>query len=371
MSRALSPTELPRHHRGPAVFATRREASPGRESNSGPSPYHGDALPTELPGQRKNSLPDSKARDKLRAGGCFWRGIMRIWWALFPSIVRGWIPPGEPNFPVGMRPPRPERTKTAKIDPMKKEPSGAMPPEADPALDANQTPEADHPELLPEVQSGQLPEDVTADGPARGDTAEDATTPTPQKPATPSLVMLLVFSVVAMAASAELVLAELTSLKEPSAQLGCDLNPLIGCSASLSTWQAHLLFGIPNALVGLGLFAGLAGVFLAWFGGRLPRWLPLLIEAGLTAALVLIVFFLHQSIFEFTKLCPYCFVVWVCTIVLWVQLGAVLMRLGWLFPGSAFARFWTAQRWLITAIILLLIVLIVAVTLSDKLVYLF
>ena len=191
------------------------------------------------------------------------------------------------------------------------------------------------------------------------------------RPAIPTLVLLIVLAVIAMAASAELVLSEIQTLKQPTAHLGCDLNPLIGCSASLTTWQAHLLFGIPNALVGVGLFAGLAGVFLAWFGGRVPRWLVMLIEAGLTAALALIVFFLHQSIFEFTKLCPFCFIVWMCTIVLWVQLGAALMRLGWLVPDTGFARVWVAQRWLITAIILLLIVLVVAVTLSDKLVYLF
>lgn len=191
------------------------------------------------------------------------------------------------------------------------------------------------------------------------------------RPGIPTLVLLIVLAAIAMAASAELVLSEIQTLKQPAAHLGCDLNPLIGCSASLTTWQAHLLFGIPNSLVGVGLFAGLAGVFLAWCGGRVSRWLVLLIEAGLTAGMVLIVFFLHQSIFEFTKLCPFCFIVWTCTIVLWVQLGATLMRLGWLFPDTGFARIWAAQRWLITAIILLLIVLVVAVTLSDKLVYLF
>lgn len=208
---------------------------------------------------------------------------------------------------------------------------------------------------------------VNPENPADSETPDARAT----RPSIPTLVLLIVLAVIAMAASAELVLSEIQTLKQPTAHLGCDLNPLIGCSASLTTWQAHLLFGIPNALVGVGLFAGLAGVFLAWFGGKVPRWLVMLIEAGLTAALALIVFFLHQSIFEFTKLCPFCFIVWMCTIVLWVQLGAALMRLGWLFPDTGFARVWVSQRWLITAIILLLIVLVVAVTLSDKLVYLF
>ena len=263
---------------------------------------------------------------------------------------------------------------------MKQEPDEATAPDSSRSPSPAQTPEPDTPAAADATAVAETPATSTAATAATSlVTSADPETPADleapdardARPAIPTLVLLIVLAVIAMAASAELVLSEIQTLKQPAAHLGCDLNPLIGCSASLTTWQAHLLFGIPNALVGVGLFAGLAGVFLAWCGGRVSRWLALLIEAGLTAGMVLIVFFLHQSIFEFTKLCPFCFIVWTCTIVLWVQLGAALMRLGWLFPDTGFARIWAAQRWLITAIILLLIVLVVAVTLSDKLVYLF
>ena len=263
---------------------------------------------------------------------------------------------------------------------MKQEPDEATAPDSLRSPSPAQTPEPDTPAAADATAVAETPATSTAATAATSlVTSADPETPADleapdardARPAIPTLVLLIVLAVIAMAASAELVLSEIQTLKQPAAHLGCDLNPLIGCSASLTTWQAHLLFGIPNALVGVGLFAGLAGVFLAWCGGRVSRWLVLLIEAGLTAGMVLIVFFLHQSIFEFTKLCPFCFIVWTCTIVLWVQLGATLMRLGWLFPDTGFARIWAAQRWLITAIILLLIVLVVAVTLSDKLVYLF
>ena len=260
---------------------------------------------------------------------------------------------------------------------MKKEPDDATAPDSPHSPSPAQTPEPDAPANAGTHAAADTPASLAAAATATSlvNPAETADSETPDaratRPSVPTLVLLIALAVVAMAASAELVLSEIQAMKQPTAHLGCDLNPLIGCSASLTTWQAHLLFGIPNALVGVGLFAGLAGVFLAWFGGRVPRWLVVLIEAGLTAGLVLIVFFLHQSIFEFTKLCPFCFIVWTCTIVLWVQLGAALMRLGWLFPDTGFARIWVAQRWVITAIILLLIVLVVAVTLSDKLVYLF
>lgn len=184
--------------------------------------------------------------------------------------------------------------------------------------------------------------------------------------------LLVGASLVALAASAELVLSEIQHLQKPSEGLGCDLNPLIGCSSSLMTWQAHLLFGVPNALVGVALFAGLTGVFLAWLGGRLPRWLPLTIEAGLSVSLVLIGFFLQQSVTFFRTLCPFCLLVWGATILIWIHLGAVLMRLGhlpWLPPR--FQKFWTQQRWLLTISVFLLIILVIAVMLPDKLMYLF
>lgn len=195
---------------------------------------------------------------------------------------------------------------------------------------------------------------------------------TPGTPEKKTLVMLTVTCLVAMAASAELVLSEIQHLKTPTQNLGCDLNPLIGCSSSLMSWQAHLLFGVPNALVGVALFAGLAGVFLAWLGGRLPRWLPLTIEAGLTAALVLIGFFLQQSVTFFRSLCPFCLVVWVSTILVWIHLTALLMRsqlVDWLPAGLR--KFWVQQRWLLSLVVFLLIILVIAVTLPDKLMILF
>lgn len=194
----------------------------------------------------------------------------------------------------------------------------------------------------------------------------------PTKPLTtpplPTLALLIILALGALAASAGLVLSEIQHLKEPTSALGCDLNPLVGCSSSLLSWQAHLFLGVPNSLVGVAFFAGLTGVFLTWIRGNPPRWLLLLIEAGLTLSLGLIAFFLFESVTVFRALCPFCLVVWVTTILLWVQLGALLVRLGVLgHPTSAFWRFWVAQRWFISAIVLLLIVLVVAITLFDKL----
>src|SRR4051812_23675260 len=57
MSRLLCLTELPR--RGPSRQRDCR--SPLTESNRRPSPYHGDALPTELRGRRTRACADRSA----------------------------------------------------------------------------------------------------------------------------------------------------------------------------------------------------------------------------------------------------------------------------------------------------------------------
>lgn len=218
-------------------------------------------------------------------------------------------------------------------------------------------------------------------------------------------IFLFTCAIIGMLASIELVLSELKTLKNPHAALSCDLNPLIGCSDSLQSWQGHLLFGIPNSVIGTAVFALAAGLLATWIflphtattttqadlagdgletgtetanlepgtpapalGARIPF---LALEAGLTLALGQIAFFLYYSVTEFRTLCPYCMIVWAATILLWVHLGAALLRAGWMPVPRALARIWAQQRWLITGILLVLIVLVVAVTLSDKLVYLF
>ena len=218
-------------------------------------------------------------------------------------------------------------------------------------------------------------------------------------------IFLFTCAIIGMLASIELVLSELKTLKNPHAALSCDLNPLIGCSDSLQSWQGHLLFGIPNSVIGTAVFALAAGLLATWIflphtattttqadlagdgletgtetanlapetpapalGARIPF---LALEAGLTLALGQIAFFLYYSVTEFRTLCPYCMIVSAATILLWAHLGAALLRAGWMPVPRALARFWAQQRWLITGILLVLIVLVVAVTLSDKLVYLF
>lgn len=84
--------------------------------------------------------------------------------------------------------------------------------------------------------------------------------------------LLIIGSLIGIAASWELMVSELRLIREPLANLSCDINPLVSCGASLDVWQGNLL-GVPNSFVGAIAFAVLlfAGVLLV-SGQRLPRW---------------------------------------------------------------------------------------------------
>lgn len=126
--------------------------------------------------------------------------------------------------------------------------------------------------------------------------------------------LLIVGSLVGIGASWELMVSELKLIREPLAELTCDINPLVSCGASLDVWQGNLL-GVPNSFVGAMAFSVLlfAGVLLA-SGGRLPRWVWWGLTAGAVGGIAFVAWFLWVSVETFGKLCPYCMLVWAATI---------------------------------------------------------
>ncbi|PID99501.1 Vitamin K epoxide reductase [Candidatus Saccharibacteria bacterium] len=116
-------------------------------------------------------------------------------------------------------------------------------------------------------------------------------------------------------ASMMLSLEELEHLKNPTAQLGCDLNPIIGCGSILDTWQGHAILGVPNQFWGLAAFAVVVTIgFAILAGARLKRWFWLGLQIGLVFGLLFVLWFMWQSIFVLNHLCPYCMLTWVATL---------------------------------------------------------
>ncbi|MDO4613839.1 MAG: vitamin K epoxide reductase family protein [Actinomycetaceae bacterium] len=185
------------------------------------------------------------------------------------------------------------------------------------------------------------------------------------KPTTAGAMSVL--SAIGAIASAMLIRSEYIHATQPDASLACDLNPLLGCSSSLTSVQAHL-FGVPNALLGLLAFCGLVGIGIALMARvRLPRWLWWALAAGCGAALVWVAWFLNQSVTIFRSLCPYCLTVWAVTIPLTCLVWTHLLRTS--RPGETLSgprRLLVQSRWFLVVLVYVAIVAIIVVGLADK-----
>lgn len=185
--------------------------------------------------------------------------------------------------------------------------------------------------------------------------------------------IIAIIALVGLFCSVQLLGSELKLLSDPDAILVCDVNPLIACSDALLTPESHLLFGLPNSMMGIIAFSmllAIAAVLL--FRGSLPRVIRVLLVVGAFVGLIYVVYFLYLSISYFGKLCPYCMGVWAATLAfapLALGIGAGTGAFGqksvkW---GQAVQKYW----WAIALVLYLIVVLVVVLGLGDKIGYLF
>lgn len=177
--------------------------------------------------------------------------------------------------------------------------------------------------------------------------------------------LLIAGSLIGIAASWELMVSELKLLKEPLANLSCDVSPLVSCGASLDVWQGNLL-GVPNSFIGGMAFAVLllVGALLV-SGGRLPRWMWWGVTAGTVGGIGFVVWFLIVSITVFGKLCPFCMLIWAVTIPIATGTWGEAARRGHLgLPRTEAERLHKA-RWPIAAAMYLAVAVTVLVAFWD------
>ncbi len=180
--------------------------------------------------------------------------------------------------------------------------------------------------------------------------------------------ILTAASTIGLFASFMLSIEEYLYLQHPSQALSCDINPLIGCGNILSTWQGHILFGIPNQFFGLIAFAVLLTIGVLLLSGvKLPVWIWKGLQLGAVAGLLSIFWFMYQSLFVLNHLCPYCMVTWVATLIIsWYitvhTLQAGIWRLPkWLEKTSTFI-----QKHHLDILITIFVVLVASVLLRFR-----
>lgn len=128
--------------------------------------------------------------------------------------------------------------------------------------------------------------------------------------------ILAVTGALGTAAAFTLAVEKINLLTDPSYTPSCSINPVLSCGSVMITEQASA-FGFPNPLLGLGTFPVVAtlGVLLL-AGVRLPRWVWLGLQAGVTFAVVFVHWLMFQSLYRIGALCPYCMVVWVAVVLM-------------------------------------------------------
>jgi uncharacterized membrane protein len=131
-------------------------------------------------------------------------------------------------------------------------------------------------------------------------------------------VLLVAAGLVGLIASFVLLSEKIHLLKTPNAQLSCNINPIISCGSVIQSKQAEA-FGFANPIIGLISFAVIITIGMGMLAGaKYKRWFWLGLEAGTIFGVIFVHWLFYQAVFNIQALCPFCMVVWVVTIVLFV-----------------------------------------------------
>lgn len=146
----------------------------------------------------------------------------------------------------------------------------------------------------------------------------DATTPNAPPPEdSPHRGLGALFTLtgaIGLAMAVVLLVEKIAVIEDPAYIPSCNLNPVLSCGSVMNTPQASA-FGIPNPVLGIAGFAAVMALGTATLArAQMARWMMILIQAGVTFAVLFVHWLIGQSLYEIGALCPYCMVVWAVTI---------------------------------------------------------
>lgn len=151
------------------------------------------------------------------------------------------------------------------------------------------------------------------------------------------------------------------------ALITCNVSPVVTCGPNLLSPGGNLL-GFSNSIIGIVLFLGpvFAGAAALAAPSGLRAWFWRTFTVFVLGAFVLIHFFAYRSIFEYSTLCPWCMVIWLVTIPLFVTVLGWSLRSGVWGTGSTWRRI---GAWILSWLPLLVIAdyLLIAVTAQLRL----
>ncbi|MGQ0631533.1 MAG: vitamin K epoxide reductase family protein [Sporichthyaceae bacterium] len=166
----------------------------------------------------------------------------------------------------------------------------------------------------------------------------DAAPATPPHPERTLGWLLLVAGLVGFAAAFTLMVEKLAILTDPTYTPSCSLNPILNCGSIMKTDQAEA-FGFPNPLIGVAAFPVLAATGAALIGGaRFARLYWIGLQAGVTFAAGFVGWLIFQSLYRIGALCPYCMIVWVAVLPVFVEVTLRNAQSGVFGPRLAASR---------------------------------
>jgi len=123
--------------------------------------------------------------------------------------------------------------------------------------------------------------------------------------------ILIVTAVIGFLASFKLTIEHINLYKDPGHLFDCNLNPILSCGPVMKSKEA-VIFGFPNPIMGLAMFAAQAtigAVMLA--GAKMKSWFWKLYGLGILGGLAFTLWLMYSSIFNLGAICIYCMTVWI------------------------------------------------------------
>jgi uncharacterized membrane protein len=141
-------------------------------------------------------------------------------------------------------------------------------------------------------------------------------------------VFLIVAGVVGWYSSFDLTLERIQTLINPDYVPTCNISPLVTCGPNMASAQGSA-FGFPNPIIGVAAFMApiIVGVAIL-AGARFAKWFWVLFNLGFALGLAFVIWLIGQSIFVLGTLCPYCMLVWLVIIPLFLYVTAFNLKEG-------------------------------------------
>jgi uncharacterized membrane protein len=119
---------------------------------------------------------------------------------------------------------------------------------------------------------------------------------------------------------------KLRVVADPLYSPSCSINPVLSCGSVMLDPSAEA-FGIPHSFFGLAIFGALLALgVLMLAGGKFANWLWYIATAISLAGFFGIMYLIYQSVFVIGSLCPWCMVVWVVSVPVFVGISVYTIR---------------------------------------------